>query len=290
MCSEAMADNTIVTINESETFFAEMNRTMKKNGFRISPDLKRLACFTWSWGKQSIVVDGRRGKEYYDIGYGALAFSPNSKRVAYVAGTANKRFVVVDGQEGKHYDGIHVHLFTLLSGNTGAPDLIFSPDSKRVAYIAAIGNKRLYKYIDGTGEKMFSVVDGKEGKHYDFVCSTIFSPDSRSLAYLAMKGDKYFIVVDGQEGKQYYQIGVLKFSPDSKRLAYIATDTNGKVFSVVDGQEGKQYDNIHSVIFSPDSKNIASIATNADGKIFSVVDGQEGKPYYDIREFRGHNT
>ncbi len=61
--------------------------------------------------------------------------------VAYIAGSANKRFVVVDGQEGKHYDGIHIHYFTIPSGNTGALDLIFSLDSKRVAYIAAIGKQ-----------------------------------------------------------------------------------------------------------------------------------------------------
>ena len=317
--SEAMTDDANVTSIESETFFADINRTMKRNDFRISPDLKRLAYFNWSWGKQSVVVDGRQGKEYDDIGYGALTFSPDSKRVAYIAGSANKRFVVVDGQEGKHYDGIHIHYFTIPSGNTGAPDLIFSPDSKRVAYIAAIGNKRLYTYIDGTGEKMFSVVDHKEGKYYDFVCSTIFSPDSKHLAYLAVKGEKYFIVVDGQEGKhydsthepifspdskrfayiaetggkthtvidgqegmRYYQIGALIFSPDSKHIAYIATDTDGNVFPVVDGQEGKRYYNVHSVIFAPGSKNIAYIATNTDGKIFAVVDGQEGKPYYDI--------
>jgi Tol biopolymer transport system component len=317
--SEAMTDDANVTSIESETFFADINRTMKRNDFRISPDLKRLAYFNWSWGKQSVVVDGRQGKEYDDIGYGALTFSPDSKRVAYIAGSANKRFVVVDGQEGKHYDGIHIHYFTIPSGNTGAPDLIFSPDSKRVAYIAAIGNKRLYTYIDGTGEKMFSVVDHKEGKYYDFVCSTIFSPDSKHLAYLAVKGEKYFIVVDGQEGKhydsthepifspdskrfayiaetggkthtvidgqegmRYYQIGALIFSPDSKHIVYIATDTDGKVFPVVDGKEGKRYYNVQSVIFTPDSKNIAYIATNTDGKICAVVAGQEGKPHYDI--------
>ncbi|MDD2297011.1 MAG: hypothetical protein PHX79_04260, partial [Sphaerochaetaceae bacterium] len=47
--SEAMTDDANGTINESETFFAEINRTMKRNDFRISPDLKRLAYFNWSW-------------------------------------------------------------------------------------------------------------------------------------------------------------------------------------------------------------------------------------------------
>jgi len=116
---------------------------------------------------------------------------------------------------------------------------------------------------------MFSVVDGKEGKYYDFVCSTIFSPDSKHFAYLAVKGKKYFIVVDGQEGKHYDSTHEPIFSPDSKRFAYIA-ETGGKTHIVVDGQEGKRYYQIGALIFSPDSKHIAYIATDTDGNVFQL--------------------
>ena len=53
------------------------------------------------------------------------------------------RFVIIDGKEEKQYDGI-------VKGT-----LIFSPDSKHVAYRARAGNKQ------------FVVVDGKEEKQYD---------------------------------------------------------------------------------------------------------------------------
>jgi hypothetical protein len=69
-------------------------------------------------------------------------------------------FVVVDGKEEKKYDNI---------GGT-----IFSPDSKRVAYVA------------GVGDKEFMVVDGKEEKIYDAIVGTIFSPDSKRVAYVAL--------------------------------------------------------------------------------------------------------
>ncbi|HOK09764.1 MAG TPA: hypothetical protein PLJ10_08900, partial [Candidatus Hydrogenedens sp.] len=71
--------------------------------------------------------------------------------------------------------------------------LIFSPDSRRVAYSA----KR--------GDKWVVVVDGVEGKEYDGIGagSLIFSPDSRRVAYSAKRGGKWVVVVDGVEGKEY---------------------------------------------------------------------------------------
>ena len=68
-----------------------------------------------------------------------------------------------------------------------------SPDSKRVAYAA------------GVGDKWFVVVDGKEEKQYDGIGegTPIFSPDSKRVAYAAQVGNKRFVVVDGKEEKQY---------------------------------------------------------------------------------------
>jgi hypothetical protein len=82
-------------------------------------------------------------------------------------------------------------------------DNVFSPDSKRVAYGARLG------------EKMFVVVDGVEGKeyygigkeYYGIVKDTlVFSPDSNRIAYGATRGGKSLVVVDGVEGKEYDDI------------------------------------------------------------------------------------
>jgi len=80
--------------------------------------------------------------------------------------------VVVDGKEEKQYDSI------------GGGTLIFSPDSKRVAYGATIGNK------------WFVVVDGKEEKQYDGLVKggTIIFDSSDSLHYLARKGSIIYLV------------------------------------------------------------------------------------------------
>ena len=76
--------------------------------------------------------------------------------MAYAAKVEDKWFAVVDGEEKKAYDGI------------GTASLIFSSDSKRVAYVAGVGKGQLV------------VVDGREEAKYDAigVGTLIFSPDS----------------------------------------------------------------------------------------------------------------
>ncbi len=84
----------------------------------------------------------------------------------------NTWFVVVDGKEAKRYDGIGT--------------LIFSPDSKRMAYVA------------GAGNKYFVVVDGKEGKQYDSIVTIrggrIVFDSSDRLHYLVVKGNDIYLV------------------------------------------------------------------------------------------------
>jgi len=81
-------------------------------------------------------------------------------------------------------------------------DIIFSPDSKRVAYIA-----QKEKWLGGSIYWM--VVDGAAGKKYDQLGPPVFSPDSKRVAYATATylGDKdkwkWFVVVDGVEGKPY---------------------------------------------------------------------------------------
>ena len=214
----------------------------------FSPDKKRSALVAMQSGKIFAVVDGAKGKEYYDIGSIPL-FSADSKHVAYVATDGDKWFAIIDGTESMAYDGI---------GKTP----VFSPDGERVFYVAKRGNG-----------KSCAVVDGVEGKEYDGVFEPKFSPDSKRLVYTAWNDGKAFPVIDGVEDKgNYSKLYPIIFSPDSKRLACVA-DNDRKQFLVVDGVESKEgYDSVFNVTFSPDSKKIA-YGAERDRKCFVVLRG-----------------
>jgi hypothetical protein len=89
--------------------------------------------------------------------------------------TNNQALVVLDGKDGQQYDGI------------GAGSLLFSSDSKHVAYVAL------------KGQKTFVVVDEKAGPEFDGVVhgSLAFTDDSQHLVYIALKDGKQHLVVDG---------------------------------------------------------------------------------------------
>jgi Tol biopolymer transport system component len=165
--------------------------------------------------KALVVVDGQQGKSYKnagslrDIWY--LTFSPDSQHLAYTAILDNSHeVIVVDGQEGKEYRAI--------------ADVCFSPDSKRVAYVA-----------DG----QFVVVDGVEGiKHKNILLDSLtFSPGSLRIAYGEVEyEDQMCVVVNKHKGKKYDNVvlalggGRITFDgPDE--LHYLA-QKGGNVYSV----------------------------------------------------------
>ena len=79
-------------------------------------------------GPDFVVLDGVRQKPCDGILIGTPMFSPDSNRMGYGAKHNGKWQLVVDGAEGKAYDIIEPPAIQ-----------IFSPDSKHVAYRAAVG-------------------------------------------------------------------------------------------------------------------------------------------------------
>ncbi|MEP7137107.1 MAG: hypothetical protein ABI904_19435 [Chloroflexota bacterium] len=146
--------------------------------------------------------------------------------------------------------------------------LTISPNSKRLAYMAKSGDKKVI------------VLDGIEGKPYNEFQFDVFSPDSQYFAYSAQKGGKFLVVRDGVEGKKYDEILGLTYSPDNNTLAYCASYKDGISFIVVNEEEGKPYDLAagKSITFSPDSKHVAHVA-KSKGQDRIVIDGNDSKPY-----------
>lgn len=150
----------------------------------FSPDSKHVAYVVATMpdgGERFAVVDGREGKHYSgrDVWMDHAFFSPDSTRVAYAL-RQDGRWVVVAGEvEGKRYAGVG--------------EIAFSPKGLHLAYVAS------------SGAKSFVVRDGLEGKQYDLVSNLVFSPDDQKLAYVAYSNEnrQWCVVVNGQEGKKY---------------------------------------------------------------------------------------
>jgi Tol biopolymer transport system component len=141
-CAQRVREGEGIRLLTREVSLGKIHPGIIVESLTVSPDGKHFAYVARRGGKWFVVVDGKEGKEYDEIGEGTPIFSPDSKHFAYVARRGGRWFVVVDGKEGKEYDGI------------GKGTLVFSPDSKHLAYEAMRGGKS------------FVVVDGKEGKEY----------------------------------------------------------------------------------------------------------------------------
>jgi Tol biopolymer transport system component len=204
--------------------------------------------------------------------FGRPLFSPDSRRLAYVAHrtvpqqifqhlppfrTPVKHFLVVDGEEGESYDRI-------VQGS-----LVFSPDSRRLAYA-----------VERQG-KFLIVVDGKEGPEFDDIYNPVFSSDSRHVGYVAGKVGSRRAVIDGEiVSAKYPDVGGgtgIVFSPDSKRTAYAAV-TPDKEFIVIDGKEDSPYKTVGKLSFSTDSRRVLYTAWRGQ-RSFVVIDGVPGKDY-----------
>jgi Tol biopolymer transport system component len=307
-----------------------------------SPDGSRVCCVVTRGRKWSVTLDRKANEKEYDIPlgpeYAALApeqqervwqelqadaetlrqlaqfisprFSPDGRRLAYVGccqapeqvfqflGVPRpvKQRVVLDGEEGETYDRIV----------TGS--VVFSPDSRRLAYAAEQGGRvrvvvdhvegdefedihnpvfspdsRKVAFVAGKVGHRVGILDGVAvtGKYPDVGGGTgmVFSPDSTRLAYVACASGKQTVVVDGVEVGTYESVGQLHFSPDSRGMLYTAWRRQ-KPFAVLNGVEGQTYDAIGTFRppFSPDGKRAAYVAARA-GKQFVVVDEKEHEPY-----------
>jgi WD40 repeat protein len=293
---------------ESEKFLVNYDpAAWVKNSERISSDGKRFAVVIQAQDKKAAhaTIDGQNHKTYAWVR--DLTFSGDNRHVGYVATVDGKDLPVVDGREvmfrGEiwggtrggggtlrlNYDGIR-HAFVARKGNApafgvvidgamdrpnvdpndGAP--VFSPDGKRLAYIAQEGSQR------------FVVLDGKPGAKYEAVYkgTLTFSPDSKRLAYFAGTGGMRTVVLDGAEGTPHRDamVSTLRFSPDGAKLAYAAQLESGKWAIVVNGKAGAAFDYIGSftgVNWSPDSRRMA-YAGLVDKQWGAVVD-DAGFPY-----------
>jgi len=219
----------------------------------LSPDGKRCAALcVVSNQAQFVLVDGKKGLEYFNIIASSIAFSPDSSKLGYVATAGAKAFVVINEDESDEFQPL--------------PSFAFSADGKRVVYTGSRSGSAMSfpVFVDDKPEQL------SQGMNID---SFEFSPDGSRYAYLgpgANNGEP--ILVDG---KNSGLCGRFKFSPDSQHFAcagYRAAD--GKRGLFVDGTlvYANERD-ARSFAFTPDSKHLCWISSEADAFV-TYVDGQ----------------
>lgn len=227
---------------------------------KFSPDSMHFGFIAKDYKNIFAVIDGVAEEDYdWSPSFPSpLVFSPDGKRYMYTAIKDGKHILLVNGKEkGRPYENISSYKF--------------SPDSKRIAFIAREAND---------GKNLF-VLDGKESKRYENVYMNYsFSPDSKHCGFMAELPDETYVVVkDFVEGRAHKEIPwwiPLVFSPDSKHMAYSASEDGKHWFAVINGEVKKYHPGYMkgSIVFTPDSSDIGYLASD-NGQWFAIVGGQE---------------
>jgi hypothetical protein len=200
----------------------------------FSRDSKRFCYQAVNGGAGFIVIAGQADKRQPTRQAKRAIYAPVGKGFAYWVRGDKGCWVVRDGKEGPHYHDVTLGRF--------------SPDGKRLYYIATDDKKT-----------KFAILDGAAGRGYDSVRMGAFSPDSKHLAYTAGRGGKTTVVCDGKEGVFHDEtVHYPLFSPDGKGLAYWTRTKDCRSFSVVWNEKVvARITGEPQLVFSPDGKELA---------------------------------
>lgn len=188
--------------------FVVVNDTKQKpykfiRNLTFSPDGSKLV-YSASDGPhvnpEKSVLNGMEGQEYLWIF--RYVFSPDNSKLAYsaekkLAGVKNESYVVLNdrvvgiypGEEHGEESG-----YSYIRNFVG--DLVFSPDSKHLAY--TVSQSRATNSILNPYEgSEFMVVDGRQKEiSYDDVFNVAFTPDGKYIRYNAVRGEDILLVVE----------------------------------------------------------------------------------------------
>ncbi len=259
---------------------------MSVRSARLSPDGSRLVYVARVADSECVVVDGHTGPVYRKIE--RVVLSPDGKHVAYCAVRKLGKMVVVrDGKEGEPFGYSETHW------------MVFSPDSRRLAYWATNGSRERTDddFIFYTDD-CFVVVDGVRGRSYERVREIEFSPGGSRVAYVGTKQgggprtdkstpQEQVAVIDGKESGPYHWVEGFVFSPDDRRVAFSATRWNrlkvAQEVIVIDGEELAASPLGTSCFeFSPDSRRYYFLMGHErqDTYRFRVVLDGRPQPWY----------
>ena len=278
-------------------------------GLHFSKDGKHFAYMAERGGKRFAVVDNVESGPYERVSQPAFrSHKDGSVIVAFDAVRDGRQLFVVNGQEFAADDPKGRALF--YGEEAGRPREVVREGKHFVVwgekevgpFDEQIGTSlRTEPRADGgwlvtfegkRGGKQIAVVDGVEGKPYEYVGPIYVSPGGEHILYPVRSGKESFVVFDGKEGPKFDNVnipyGVSPFSPDGLRYAYAASREEPpdlKFLVVTDGKEGKLYDFITGVTYTPDGAHLLYIAFDRlRWKTFLVRDGEEVGAYDNLPE------
>ena len=272
-------------------------------GLHFSDDGKHFRYTAERGGKRFVVVDGVEYGPYERVTAPALReYKDRGFVFAFDAARDGRQLFVVNGQEFAADDPEGRALF--FGEEAGRPREVVRDGKHFVVW----GDKEVGPFDEqiGTslraepraggwfvtfegkrGGKRIAVVDGVEGKPYDYVGPIYVSPGGARTLYPVRQGEESFVVLDGKEGPKFSNVdipyGVSPFSPDGLHYAYAASreePPDTKFLVVTDGKEGRPYDFITDVTYTPDGAHLLYLAFDRSRwRTFLVRDGEEVAAY-----------
>lgn len=293
-CAIAFSDDSKHIAYAGETsigmeIFVDGSLMANYNGRIASPlifslDSRHLAFVAETDGIQSISIDGRMGAGFY--GAGSPCFSPDSSRIAFYHSDEKGRCKAavwrlsestppwLGGKSQDTYPADPLSESASFFDGIADSSLIFSPDSKRLAFVAGISGGMAVAAGDRVGRPCAGIARG----------SLRFSGDSRHFAYIAhdyTAGIHHFIKDDSVLSTFNGDISETAVSPDLSRFAYIVKQAEQTVLAVNgDAVYTARFpEELLCPTFSPDSLHFAYVTRKSAHQAGVVVDGAPGEQY-----------
>lgn len=153
-------------------------------------------------------------------------------------------------------------------------NFIMSPNGQSVAYT----------FTDKKFNKKVVSLNGQAGASYDDVTFMKYSASGQRFAYGAKNGGKSLIVLDGQEGKIYDWIFEPRFfTPDNQYFIYKARDARGDML-VFNTWESQAYERIYGITINNSQTQLIFYARKDDKIWRGTVD--LSKPLFSDAELK----
>ena len=232
----------------------------------LSPNGERSMAMVQRGERCRIMLDGQLRREWDGIGVKTARFSPDGRRFTYAAHVGDQWFYIIDDDTIGPFSGLY------------APGVVFSHDSRRVAYRAAEwpypSNIQSWD-ADGNllmgGQRIF--IDGQIGPATANIPVRFLLASDQPL-WVEAGPSRQRVVIGDRPSEWFDEISHLSTSPNGIGIAYVGARA-GKRQVILNGQVISTHDEIAHLSLSADGHAIA-VAVIENGKAVVYHNGRAG--------------